>query len=174
MAKSKQSKIEEVAALAASLKESKGIAIATMDGVTIADSEELRRDMHGKNVKLRFIKQSLMELACKDAGLEVDPATFAGTISIATSDEDEVTPAKLIHNFAKERELVSLIGGYLEGEFMSGERMQALAVLPSKDQLRAQVVGTLAAPISGLANVMAGNLRGLVQVLKAAQDKRAA
>jgi len=68
---------------------------------------------------------------------------------------------------------VSFLGGILEGKFLSKEEVLALAKLPSKQELYAKVVGSLNAPISGFVNVLAGNIRGLVNVLKAIEEKKA-
>jgi large subunit ribosomal protein L10 len=75
-------------------------------------------------------------------------------------------------NFKKiNKDKISFVGGMLDGKFISGDEVESLANLPSKKELYAQMVGSLNAPISGFVNVLAGNIRGLVNVLKAINEK---
>ncbi len=71
----------------------------------------------------------------------------------------------------KKIKTVSILSGVFDGKFASKEQMMALADLPSKDELRAKLVGTINAPVSGFVNVLAGNIRGLINVLNAAAQK---
>ena len=87
--------------------------------------------------------------------------------------EDEVVPAKIVDEFKKtHEEQINFIGGVLENNFLSAEKIQELAKLPSKQELYAKIVGSLNAPISGFVNVLAGNMRNLVYVLKAIEEKK--
>jgi len=95
-----------------------------------------------------------------------------GEIATVFGYEDEVAPAKILDEFKKSHESVELMGGVLEDRFIDAEKVKALAKLPSKPELYAKIVGSLNAPISGFVNVLAGNLRGLVTVLKAIGDKK--
>jgi large subunit ribosomal protein L10 len=85
--------------------------------------------------------------------------------------EDEVAPAKEITLFAKKNAAIEILGGILERKFIDDAMVRKLALLPSREQLHAQVVGTIAAPLSGLVNVFAGNMRGLVNVLNNHKEK---
>ena len=87
------------------------------------------------------------------------------------SEEEETTPARLIKALSKDIKTLSILEGLLDKKLVSKEMVLALADLPSKDQLRAQVVGTIKAPISGFVNVLAGNIRGLINVLNAVASK---
>ena len=93
-------------------------------------------------------------------------ATLVGLI-------DEVTPARIVNTFAKTHEVVSIFGGLLEGKFIDSAMVKSLANLPSKTELLSRMVGSFNAPLSGLVNVLAGNLRGLARVLNAYKDKKA-
>ena len=96
-----------------------------------------------------------------------------GQVAIAMANMDEVSAAKIIDIFAKTNENVKLLGGVLGSTVMNAAEVKALAKIPSKEQLLGQLVGTLNAPISGFVNVLAGNLRGLVQVLNAVKEQKA-
>ncbi len=79
---------------------------------------------------------------------------------------------KLVKGFSKKHEDIEFQGGILEGQIIDIEELKKLADLPSREELLAKVVGSLNAPISGFVNVLAGNLRGLVNVLNAIKDNK--
>ena len=64
------------------------------------------------------------------------------------------------------------MGGFVEMKYMDAVEIKSLALLPGKEQLRAQLVGTINAPVSGFVNVLAGNIRGLVNTLKAIGESK--
>jgi hypothetical protein len=101
------------------------------------------------------------------------PALDAGKVGVAYSG-DEVAAAKTIADFIKanKESTLSIVGGSLGSESLSVEAVKALAKLPSKDELRAKLVGTLQAPISGFVRTLSGNLTGLVRVLGAVRDSK--
>jgi len=75
--------------------------------------------------------------------------------------------------FAKTSEALKIVGGILEGKLLDAVAVISLSKVPSRQELLAKLVGSLQSPLAGLANVLAGNLRGLVQTLKALQEKKA-
>ena len=136
--------------------------------------EGLRRKAREENVQVLVAKKTLMKLAAKEAGFDnVDTTVLPNSIVTLRSSEDEVAPAKLVADFAKTFETVSIEGGVLEGAYASKDDMVALSKLPSKQELYAKIVGSLNAPVSGFVNVLAGNLRGLVTVLSQIQEQKA-
>jgi large subunit ribosomal protein L10 len=80
----------------------------------------------------------------------------------------------MMAKFVKGRETMSFVGGILENKGIEPSMVTSLSKLPGKQELLGQLVGTLNAPISGFVNVLAGNLRGLVNVLNAVKDKKPA
>jgi large subunit ribosomal protein L10 len=90
----------------------------------------------------------------------------------AFNAEDELAPAQALADFAKQQPQIEFIGGLnADGELLSAEDIKVLASLPSKQQLRAQLVGTVAAPLSGFVNIMSGNIRGVLNVLGARAEQ---
>ena len=121
-----------------------------------------------------MVKKTLLRKAFEKLGLPADKIdSWQGNISLAVSEKDEVAPAKLIAKFIKDNENMAILGGLLGQEWMEVDRVQSLAKLPSKEELIAKTVGTIKAPLNGLVNVLAGNLRGLVNVLNAIKDQKA-
>ncbi len=173
MAKSKQFKEQVVNDLIEKLKSAKSAVVANYDGLTVVESEDLRKQLREENIDFFIIKKTLLGLALKNNGIEdIDIKSLQGSLGIAISQDDEVLPAKIIKKFSKEHEQINFQTGVMEGESVSVEQLKKLADLPGKEELLAKMVGSLKAPISGFVNVMGGNLRSLVQVLNAIKDTK--
>ncbi|MFA6382936.1 MAG: 50S ribosomal protein L10 [Parcubacteria group bacterium] len=168
----KLQKEEIVKDLTKKLKASKAVVFSDYKGLRVKDMTVLRRELREAGIDIKVLKKTLIDLALKDAGIEVDIKKLEGQIAIAISSGDEVAAAKIIAKAAKANENLKIVGGILGVKELSAEEVNVLAKLPSKEELLAKLVGTLNAPVSGFVNVMAGNLRGLVNVLKAVVDAK--
>lgn len=174
MATSKAKKKEVLAALEDKVGRAKSVFFTSYFGTGANAINELRVKFKENGSEYTVAKKTLVNLAFKNQNVEgLDMTAMEGEVATVFGYEDEVVPAKLLDEFAKGKDHVRILGGVLENRFISGEQVKALAKLPSKQQLLGQVVGTLNAPISGFVNVLAGNLRGLVTVLKAVGEKKA-
>ena len=165
MAKTRKEKEELVKSLEEKLDKAKSAVFADYKGLKVSESEELRGKVRAQNSEIMVIKNKLAKIALKNKGIKVDEDIFARPIAITLSYQDEVAGAKEIDTFAKSHENLEILGGILENEFISADKVKQLAALPSKEDLYAKVVGTIAAPLSGMVNVLSGNIRGLVNVL---------
>jgi large subunit ribosomal protein L10 len=132
----------------------------------------LRKELRTAGVEMKVLKKTLITLALKDAGLNIDAKKMEGQITLAVSQADEITAAKIIFKAAKANENLQIVGGLLNKQEMSAREVNVLATLPSKEELLAKLVGSINAPVSGFVNVLAGNLRGLAQVLKAIGESK--
>jgi len=166
-------KEEIVKALTDQIKSSKAIVFADYSGVKTNDINELKSRLKKEGTNLQVIKKKLVELSLKNADIEVDVKSMEGQLAVTISDNDEVAPARILAKFAKENDNLKILGGVLGVKGMSAKEVDALAKLPSKEEMLAKLVGTLNAPISGFVNVLAGNMRGLVNVVKAIADSKA-
>lgn len=173
MPKTKQKKEQDIQALVESLKTAKSAVFANFQGLKVSESEELRGLCREQNIDYTATKKTLMKKALNDAGYDVDIKAFQGGVAAVFGKEDEVAPAQVIANFAKDHEIVEIFGGILEGKFIDSAKVKELSKLPSKHQLLGQLVGTLNAPVSGFVNVLAGNMRGLVNVLNGIKEAKA-
>lgn len=172
MPKTKQQKEEIVRALADKIGSAKSLVIACQDGLTVAAAQELREKCRKEQVEFVSVKKTLLRLALASRGFEeVNIKAMSGSLAIALSADNEVTPAKILKTFAKTHEQVAFRGGLLEGRLISVDEVNFLAGLPGKIELLAKMIGSIKAPISGFVNVLAGNLRGLVNVLNAIKNK---
>ena len=172
MPKTRQQKKEVLKQLVDCIKGCKSLVVTDYTGLNVADSEELRGKCRAEDVEFLAVKKTLLRKALDEAGYDAGNLDLEGSIAVAFSHDDEVAPAKILHEFSKEHEQLQLRGGVLEGNIVGLEKVQAFAVLPSKPELYAKVVGSLNAPVSGFVNVLAGNVRGLVNVLNAIKDTK--
>lgn len=173
MAKTRSQKEEAVAKLTDKFRRMKAVAFASISGFTMKDADNLRTKGKKNGVDVTVTKKTLLKIAAKEAGQEtVDPSAFDGSLLSAFAFEDEVSAAKILSDLAKEKNTIKILGGILEGKMVGADEVKKLAALPSKTELLAKMVGSINAPVSGFVNVLAGNLRGLVTVLKAVQDKK--
>jgi len=154
------------------LKNSKAVVFSDYKGLNVKDMTQLRRDLREAGVDLKVLKKTLMNVALKNAGIEMDAKKLEGQVAIAVSSEDEVAAAKIIAKLAKANENLKIVGGILGTKELSVAEVDALAKLPSKEELLSKLVGSLNAPASGFVNVLAGNVRGLVTVLQAISEKK--
>lgn len=175
MAKSRKQKEATLGDLTAQLGKAKSVVFADVKGLNVKDATEFRNKARQENIGVLVAKKTLLRLAFKEAGYAgVDPGALQGSIVMVTGFDDEVAPAKLAAEFAKDHEALKIVAGVLERRLVDAASITALSKLPSKQELIAKLVGSINAPLSGFVNVLAGNLRGLVNVLNAVKDQKAA
>ncbi len=175
MPKSKLQKQEIFRSLTEKIKKSKSVIFVGFNALGVKDNEELRTKLRTENGEYYVAKKTLINLALEDNKIDINVRDFEGKVAIIFSYEDEVAPAKIIGTFRQNKEQgkkIFFLGGILDGKLLSKEEVEALSKLPSKSELYAKLVGSINAPISGFVNVLAGNLRGLVTVLKAIEEKK--
>lgn len=172
MAKSRSQKEQDLTELVERLKGAKSIVLSEYRGTTVKDIDKFRRALSAEGVVSKVYKIPLIKKAFEANG--IDAATvmdYKVPVIVSVSQDDEVAPARIVKTFGKDVKTISILSGVLDGAYASKEQMIALADLPSKDQLRGQLVGTINAPVSGFVNVLAGNIRGLINVLNAVATK---
>ncbi len=171
MAKLKTQKTQDLEELTEKLKTAKSAVLTGYTGTTVKNITKFRSDLRKEKIFSKVYKLTLVKKAMKTAGYEGEIADYKQPVILSVSEEEETTPARLIKALSKDIKTLSILEGLLDKKLVSKEMVLALADLPSKDQLRAQVVGTIKAPISGFVNVLAGNIRGLINVLNAVASK---
>ncbi len=149
------------------LSQQKAVVFFDYTGLKVNQLQELRSQLKEQNIDCQVIKKTLIDLALKKAGLDkMEAKSLTGQLALVFGYEDEVLPAKLLYNFSKENQDLKILAGLVNGEYLADEAVIELAKLPSKQELLASLVGNLAAPVSGLVNVLQGNLRRLIFILK--------
>lgn len=172
--------LSEKQAIVASLTEKfKGSAAGVLvdyKGITVAEDTALRVEMRKNGVDYFVMKNTLTRFAVKEAGLEDLIPVLEGTTSIALCEGDPVAAAKVVAEFSKKMngEKFLIKAGFVDGKVISPEEVKALAELPSREVLVATVLGTMMAPIRGLATVLDANISGLARVVQAIADQKSA
>jgi len=176
MAISRAAKEQAVDQLTGELGRIKLAVMTDYRGLTVREVEELRSTLRDQGITYRVAKNTLLRLATKNnpALAGIDPQSFTGPMALALGFDDEVAPARVIFQYAKQHEALEIVGAITgDGKVLSAAEVKALANLPTREQLIAQVVGTIAAPLTGFVSVMSGNLRSIVYVLNALQEQKA-
>ncbi len=141
-----------VADLAEKLKGAKAGVIVDYKGISVADDTQLRRDLREANVEYFVVKNTLLKLAAKEAGIDGLNSYLEGTTALALSTEDQIAPAKVLGKYdEKMKNIFNIKAGFMDGEVLDGPKVIALGKLPSKEQLVGQLLSVMIAPIRGLA-----------------------
>lgn len=166
-------KAATVKALAEMLAGAKVTVFTEFRGLNVHDLAELRVKLREGGVEYKVVKNTLTKLAAHE--LKVDGLDFylEGPTAIAFGYEDEVTPAKLLAEYAREHEELKMKCGMLGGEVLDAERVKALSRIPSKNQLIAQLLGSLQNPIASFARMCSSPMTGLVNVLHRVAEQKA-
>lgn len=173
MPKTRHQKRQILDDLSVKVEAAKSIVFAKISGLEVKDNEVLRKRLKAEKGEFLVAKKTLINLALKDKAENLDVKQLDGQIAAIFGYEDEVTPAKILDKFKKEHEgKIDFAGGILENKFINASQVADLAKLPSKQELYAKLVGSINAPVSGFVNVLAGNIRNFVQVLKAIEEKK--
>ena len=154
------------------LEKSKAVLLVNFTGLKVNEERELKKKLREQGIAFEVIKNTLFKIALKNTKIELDEKLLDQPIALIWSAEDEVMPAKITVNFAKEAEKLQLVGGIIDKKFVEVEMIKQLAALPGREELYAKLVGTLNAPMSRLVNVLQGNLRSLVYILKQYQESK--
>lgn len=149
------------------LRRSQAVIVTEYRGLTHKQLETLRRELRGADGEIAVGKNTLMARALTEVGLPAPESLFTGPTAVAFCYNEVAATAKVLTRFARDSKILVLRGGILGQSVFDANGVQSLTELPGKDQLRAQVVGALQSPITGLVNVLAGSLRGVMNVLNA-------
>ena len=173
MPKSKSQKKEILANLEEKLRQMKSAVFVNFSGIPVKEIDDLRNKCKEEGVEYIVSKKTLLKKALVDNGFkDANNYGFDGEVATTFGFTDEVAPARLIKKFSKSNENMKIVSGILEGVFIDATKVVALSKLPSRDELIAKVVGSIAAPLSGMVNVLQGNIRNFVYVLSAIRDKK--
>ena len=168
-------KYELVDELREKLSRTKAVFVGEYRGMTVAQSTMLRHKVREAGGELKVAKNTLFAIAMKEAGLEALPEDMMkGPNIFAICYDDPVAVAKVLKEYVNDKTQKAFIlkGGLLETQQLNLAQLLALADLPSKEVMRGQVVRTIAAPLSGLVNVLAGTMRNFVTCLDQIRAKK--
>ena len=170
MALTKNQKNEVVAEVSELLNSSKMTVVAKYQGTTVKALQGLRRDARANGTKVKVVKNRLVIQALKatDSLKDVEVSALEGMLLYAFNSEDEVAPAQALNTFAKANQTLEFVGAITaEGKFIGSDDVKALAELPGKNQLIAEVIATLLSPVHDVTNALSGNLHALLDGIEA-------
>lgn len=152
-----QVKVEQVAELAKKIKEAQSVVLVDYQGITVNEETKLRREMKAAGAEYLVAKNRLFKIALKEAGVEDSfDELLEGTTAFAFGYADPVAPAKIVFDLAKDKakakkDVFKIKGGVLTGKRVESNEVEALAKLPSRDQLLSMVLNSMLGPIRKLA-----------------------
>ena len=124
-------------------------------GITVAEDTALRAELRKNNVEYAVVKNTLLQFAVNNCGMNELDSLLNGATALAICHDDPVAPARVVNDFAKKIDgRFEIKGGFMDGKPMPLDEVLALANIPPLPILQAQVLGTMLAPISGLACVL--------------------
>ncbi len=170
MALTKDKKHQVVDEISQLLANSKMTVITSYRGTPVKAMQALRRDSRTGGTTIKVVKNRLMvkALEASETFKSSDKSALTGMLAYAFNPEDEVAPAQAIANFAKNQPTLEFVGAFnSEGKFLAADEVKALATLPSKNELIAQVMATLTSPLNDIMSGLSGNLHALLDGIEA-------
>ena len=165
-------KEEKVAQLKERFQSSRGLILVDFQGIDVADVTDLRSRIREVGGAMEVVKNTLASRAAEPLGCEELLGFFKGPTAVVSTEGDAVALAKVLSEFAKENDNLSIKAGLIEGSFCTVEDVIKISSLPSREVLLAKLLGTLQAPTAGFVRVLSGVMGGLVTVLNAIKEQK--
>src|SRR5215472_11492947 len=172
MAVTKAKKIEQADKLSAELKNVKSAIVGSFNKLTVAQDFELRKSVRSAGARYRVVKNTLAERAAKGTAIEEVVKNLAGVTSIAYTEGDPVALAKALSKYAKDNPEFSFKAGVVEGRVITIKDIDALATMPSKEEIYAKLLFLLNAPAQRLVTAMNAVGRNLAVVIDQGVKKK--
>ncbi|MBR6013123.1 MAG: 50S ribosomal protein L10 [Selenomonadaceae bacterium] len=159
------------------LDNAQGVVLTSYRGLNVATDTEMRRELRAAGVTYKVVKNTMLRIAAKEAGIEGLDPYLEGTTAIAFSESDPVAPAKILCGFMKKNKLedqgiLTVKVGLLDKKVISDKEVKALANLPSREELVAKLLGSMNAPIANTVGVLSAIIRNFVGVVDAYRAKK--
>lgn len=167
-----EAKRAKVAELKEELSAAKTTIVADYRGLTVSDISAVRRSLRGHGITYRVVKNRLAKIAAQDTGDTELAALLEGPSALAMGSGDEVAIARAFLDAIRPYRTVAVRGAVLSGKRIDADSVTRLATLPSRDVLLAQLAGSMAAPLSGMASLLAAPLRNLGYALTQVADQK--
>jgi large subunit ribosomal protein L10 len=167
----REQKAAAIAKIAQNIQESQAVFAVDYRGISVPQAAELRAQLREADTRFTVVKNTLTERAADQAGAEVLKSLLEGPTALAFVRGDAAAAAKAIADYARRTDLLPFKGGLMNGEGLDPDQIRAIARLPSREVLYAQLVGVVAHPISGLARTLNALIAGLAVALGQIQEK---
>lgn len=142
--------------------------------MNVREIRELRGRLRQAGAEYKVVKNTLLDRAAESLGITGLEPYLQGPTAVAFGLDDPVGPAKILQDYIRQMRKLEVKGGLIEGRILSADQVRALADLPSKSQMLATVLGALKAPMQGLASVLGGVQRNLLNALVQIQRQKEA
>ena len=149
-----EKKKQQVADLADRLKGSCAGVVVDYKGINVEDDTKLRKELREAGVVYTVVKNSILKRAAENVGLEIDSTVVEGTTAVATSESDYVAAARILNKYAETNNNFTIKTGYLDGQVIANDEVVALAKLPSREALLAQIASVVVEPIACIARAV--------------------
>lgn len=169
----KQEKIDVVTDVKERALRAKSIVVTDYRGITVKDMTELRTKLRNEDVEYKIVKNRLLKIALREAGLPTMDEYLKGTTAIAFGMKDPISPAKVLVAYAKDNDKLKVIGGQMDNELLDAAALVTLSQMPSREVLLSRFVGSLASPVQKLAFGLNQVVCKVVYALDAVARKRA-
>ncbi len=167
MAISKARKDELLAQYTDLVEKSEAIFFAEYAGMSVKAMDQLRNEVYDAEGAFHVTKNTLLKLALSNKDYSLPEDMLLGQLASGFALGEAPTLAKAIVDFAKKEDNLTLKGGFMGGELLTAEQVEALAKLPSLDQLRGQLIGLISAPAQGVVSAVTNGVRQVLNVLDA-------
>jgi large subunit ribosomal protein L10 len=163
-------KAKLIETLQSAFNESSTIVVAHQVGMTVAESGDLRKKMRDSEAGFKVTKNRIAKLALKSTRFEDLDSLFTGPTAVGMS-QDPVSAAKILVDYAKGNKKLTIVGGSMDGKILDKAGVEALATMPSLDELRGKLVGLIQAPAAKIARVTQAPAGKVARVIKAREDQ---
>jgi large subunit ribosomal protein L10 len=160
-----QEKVETVEDLKERLDGAKTVMVTEYRGLTVQQLSDLRKQLRGASAQYKIVKNRLAKLAMGDSELAKLGPHLKGPTGMVISKEDPVAVAKALHNFARTNQPLVIKAGFVEGQVLPASELKALSEMPSKETIRAQIIGAIQGPLVQLASLLQAAPREIAFVL---------
>jgi large subunit ribosomal protein L10 len=169
MALTREQKQKIIKELGDKIGRQKAIVFVSIENLKAVELFGLREKLKKADCLLAVVKKTLLKIAFKEKKIDFDKEKLEGQPALVFGFKDGISPAKIAYQFSQENENLKILGGFFENKFIEAEEVIELAKIPSRQELLARIVGSISAPISNLANILQGNIKGLINVLTKAK-----
>ena len=166
--------IETLAQIKEDLQDVNAMWVVDYRGLTVKEIQQLRRAVREADATMKVYKNTLMHRALEEMELPNIDEVLSGPSAFVFAGADVAASAKILKEFAKDNKNLEIKGGMMEGQFLDAAQVQAVASLPSKEQLVAQIAGAISGVARGLAVTINGTASGLARVTQAIAEQKPA
>jgi large subunit ribosomal protein L10 len=165
-------KVQAVAEIKERIERARAVFLAEYAGLSVKDQQTLRRNLREGGAEFKVVKMTLARRAAEELELEGIDDLLLGPTGLTFADDDPVTAAKALKDFAKDHDVFAIKGGLLGNDLLTPERVSELAEIEPREVLLAKIAGAAKAPMANLAGLMAAMPRNLASMLQQLVEKK--